>query len=115
MIRRPPRSTLFPYTTLFRSVGEVDHVLAAGGLAGELERRLDRVGAGRADELHDVVAKATRGPDHVVHGGEELLLRDRVQVERMGDAVVHDVVEERRLHDVVVVAVVERAGAGSLT
>src|SRR2546425_5174408 len=24
MIRRPPRSTLFPYTTLFRSTGEVD-------------------------------------------------------------------------------------------
>src|SRR3712207_8990862 len=23
MIRRPPRSTLFPYTTLFRSVGKV--------------------------------------------------------------------------------------------
>src|SRR3712207_6935014 len=23
MIRRPPRSTLFPYTTLFRSVGEM--------------------------------------------------------------------------------------------
>src|SRR3712207_8406615 len=23
MIRRPPRSTLFPYTTLFRAVGEV--------------------------------------------------------------------------------------------
>src|SRR3712207_7112911 len=27
MIRRPPRSTLFPYTTLFRS-GEVDALLA---------------------------------------------------------------------------------------
>src|SRR5690349_23721246 len=29
MIRRPPRSTLFPYTTLFRSQGleAVDHVL----------------------------------------------------------------------------------------
>src|SRR2546430_13693197 len=25
MIRRPPRSTLFPYTTLFRSPVEVDH------------------------------------------------------------------------------------------
>src|SRR5690348_18054529 len=25
MIRRPPRSTLFPYTTLFRSVGDVAH------------------------------------------------------------------------------------------
>src|SRR2546430_9270658 len=33
MIRRPPRSTLFPYTTLFRSVdaGDVDgHRLGAG-------------------------------------------------------------------------------------
>src|SRR2546429_1672315 len=29
MIRRPPRSTLFPYTTLFRSGGELA-VLAAG-------------------------------------------------------------------------------------
>src|SRR5260370_29950301 len=28
MIRRPPRSTLFPYTTLFRSV--IDSSLAAG-------------------------------------------------------------------------------------
>src|SRR2546427_7148433 len=27
MIRRPPRSTLFPYTTLFRSEREVVHVL----------------------------------------------------------------------------------------
>src|SRR2546430_13511334 len=26
MIRRPPRSTLFPYTTLFRSIGIVDLV-----------------------------------------------------------------------------------------
>src|SRR2546429_9951529 len=29
MIRRPPRSTLFPYTTLFRS--QLDAMLAAGG------------------------------------------------------------------------------------
>src|SRR3712207_7125509 len=28
MIRRPPRSTLFPYTTLFRSSVSVLHVLA---------------------------------------------------------------------------------------
>src|SRR5256885_6845024 len=27
MIRRPPRSTLFPYTTLFRSVVVDDHML----------------------------------------------------------------------------------------
>src|SRR3712207_7987645 len=29
MIRRPPRSTLFPYTTLFRSVLLVDQVAAS--------------------------------------------------------------------------------------
>src|SRR2546425_8155755 len=29
MIRRPPRSTLFPYTTLFRSLLLVERVLAA--------------------------------------------------------------------------------------
>src|SRR3712207_9514012 len=30
MIRRPPRSTLFPYTTLFRSAGDDRDVAAAG-------------------------------------------------------------------------------------
>src|SRR3712207_7670771 len=33
MIRRPPRSTLFPYTTLFRSVAGADLVGHAGGRA----------------------------------------------------------------------------------
>src|SRR3712207_7286310 len=31
MIRRPPRSTLFPYTTLFRSVpGRLDRLIGSG-------------------------------------------------------------------------------------
>src|SRR5438270_4970439 len=29
MIRRPPRSTLFPYTTLFRSIGDLEAKLGA--------------------------------------------------------------------------------------
>src|SRR3712207_7456528 len=36
MIRRPPRSTLFPYTTLFRSVPEDLHVDLAGEQRGVL-------------------------------------------------------------------------------
>src|SRR2546426_4914036 len=32
MIRRPPRSTLFPYTTLFRSVDGIDAFLQLGGV-----------------------------------------------------------------------------------
>src|SRR5256885_13252384 len=35
MIRRPPRSTLFPYTTLFRSMRSSDLILDLGPGAGE--------------------------------------------------------------------------------
>src|SRR3712207_8005413 len=42
MIRRPPRSTLFPYTTLFRSVPEHHEALTARFLAlPELRRVLE--------------------------------------------------------------------------
>src|SRR6266545_5596405 len=40
MIRRPPRSTLFPYTTLFRSLAEVEAVVVA------------HVAEGRGHQLH---------------------------------------------------------------
>src|SRR2546427_7275222 len=47
MIRRPPRSTLFPYTTLFRSRVPRDHAHGGDGLAG-------RAGAGLPAHGHDV-------------------------------------------------------------
>src|SRR3712207_8718437 len=41
MIRRPPRSTLFPYTTLFRSVAaEPRHQVVVPGGLGQPRRRL---------------------------------------------------------------------------
>src|SRR5258705_5151173 len=44
MIRRPPRSTLFPYTTLFRSLLEpLPHQVDELGQAGGLHRQADRV------------------------------------------------------------------------
>src|SRR2546422_8377530 len=46
MIRRPPRSTLFPYTTLFRS-----HPLSARGAAPDRYRPEGRRGAHRAVAL----------------------------------------------------------------
>src|SRR2546422_5676482 len=52
MIRRPPRSTLFPYTTLFRSAnGLADHLLGAAGPALVKSRIVDpdrQVEIGRA-------------------------------------------------------------------
>src|SRR5206468_8638731 len=36
MIRRPPRSTLFPYTTLFRSDPEWQRIFTPGGRAPKL-------------------------------------------------------------------------------
>ena len=94
------------------TVGEVDDVGAAGGLAGDLQRRLDRIGAGRTGELHDVVVEPARRQDDVLHRLEEALLGFRVQIEAVGDAVLLDVVDQRLLEDGIVVPVVQRAGAG---
>src|SRR3712207_8426092 len=47
MIRRPPRSTLFPYTTLFRSDGALsqalEHQILKLTFLNELDRRLNPV------------------------------------------------------------------------
>src|SRR2546430_5069337 len=59
MIRRPPRSTLFPYTTLFRSQVEhgyqargmqCGHGNLAGGKCGNGGRRIRRNGLFRSEE-----------------------------------------------------------------
>src|SRR3712207_8819125 len=49
MIRRPPRSTLFPYTTLFRSYDEVADEYEALESAEAPWPRLERVRAFAAD------------------------------------------------------------------
>src|SRR5256885_10907468 len=41
MIRRPPRSTLFPYTTLFRSSDDRVHGAGAGGVRADPVPRHD--------------------------------------------------------------------------
>src|SRR3712207_6851232 len=51
MIRRPPRSTLFPYTTLFRSVG----------LEPALERTEEHLAGGWATVVHGGVVGRPEG------------------------------------------------------
>src|SRR2546422_10821597 len=65
MIRRPPRSTLFPYTTLFRS-----HVPLRLGVvhAGVAEDADERVVADATPDVEDLlVALLGRAPDLEVH------------------------------------------------
>src|SRR3712207_8574963 len=49
MIRRPPRSTLFPYTTLFRSLLLADEVHVADLVADGLDREVVDRQAGRRE------------------------------------------------------------------
>src|SRR5437879_7212325 len=43
MIRRPPRSTLFPYTTLFRSLRQIAWILAAMVAARSAAMTMNRI------------------------------------------------------------------------
>src|SRR3712207_8947158 len=56
MIRRPPRSTLFPYTTLFRSEDRRDRVAGERDLAGRVEA-VDRLDQAQRRDLHEVVER----------------------------------------------------------
>src|SRR3712207_9038653 len=60
MIRRPPRSTLFPYTTLFRSCADADHAPPAhdrDGAAVAVAVEVDEHGGtpARAEPLDELV------------------------------------------------------------
>src|SRR2546422_3117849 len=91
MIRRPPRSTLFPYTTLFRSVvhgvGDVDEVLEELGrdvfvrriLPGQLERDREHV---QAVHTHPRGAVGLRSEEHTSELQSRLHLVCRLLLEK---------------------------------
>src|SRR2546429_4212561 len=73
MIRRPPRSTLFPYTTLFRSLVDELHHLAA--------ERDACVGVVRDAEPHEEVSPA-RSEEHTSELQSRLHLVCRLLLEK---------------------------------
>src|SRR2546430_16437302 len=94
MIRRPPRSTLFPYTTLFRSIGlggradgvprqtgfditaasEVMATLALAGSLADLRARLGRIVIGYTGDGTPVTAEQPAGA-----GSMAVLLPDAIK------------------------------------
>src|SRR5258705_9912244 len=94
MIRRPPRSTLFPYTTLFRSgadraracrsQGERPSPGLAGGRRALLrQERLQARGAGPRSEEHTSELQSLR---HLVC---RLLLEKKKKKKRNADNIAH--------------------------
>src|SRR2546430_4721313 len=96
MIRRPPRSTLFPYTTLFRS--DLARLLRLGNLAHEidvqesvLQRRashLDVVG-----KLEDALERARR--DALIERSEE----HTSELQSQSNLVCRLLLEKKKQHD----------------
>src|SRR3989454_5808426 len=70
MIRRPPRSTLFPYTTLFRST-VADHLSSAFGQQFFVETR---AGAGGVIGVQSVVNSPPDGYNFVITNVSLLVL-----------------------------------------
>src|SRR5256886_8689046 len=87
MIRRPPRSTLFPYTTLFRSPGapelQVEELDVEVGVVDDQLGALNEVqeGAGDVGKARLVGEKLARQPVHLERALLDLALRVQVHVE----------------------------------
>src|SRR3712207_7359658 len=85
MIRRPPRSTLFPYTTLFRSVDDLvrrhhGHRGAAGDHREEVVPAAADAAAMAVDQLAEGEAHGllyVAGLVHVARHAEQLRAQDR--------------------------------------
>src|SRR5258708_15445109 len=89
MIRRPPRSTLFPYTTLFRSVlalaqASQQHAQVMVG-AGQVVPILGHVGV-CLDQRSEEHTSELQSPDHLVcrllleKKKIDMLVTDRIEV-----------------------------------
>src|SRR2546422_8174819 len=76
MIRRPPRSTLFPYTTLFRSS------LRLGGSVGEAARIGTRMAGRIPEEQTPAVVAAIRSEEHTSELQSRLHLVCRLLLEK---------------------------------
>src|SRR2546429_4913897 len=88
MIRRPPRSTLFPYTTLFRSLAGERARRTVAALSGVA--RSHQHGHGQADALRRVArrrhrAAAVRSEEHTSELQSRLHLVCRLLLEKKND------------------------------
>src|SRR2546422_1915678 len=77
MIRRPPRSTLFPYTTLFRS-----RVARLGLLVAERDAQVEDLQARLDEARQEVVRALARSEEHTSELQSRLHLVCRLLLEK---------------------------------
>src|SRR3712207_7295578 len=99
MIRRPPRSTLFPYTTLFRSLeaGFVVGAVVLGARAAGVERAaFGRVCGGRHVSGEDHALALARSEEHTSELQSRQYLVCRLLLEKK--KILYPAKQEPRLH-----------------
>src|SRR5256885_9129625 len=82
MIRRPPRSTLFPYTTLFRSNDLQERITELRTILGD-PARIDGVIKEELLELKEIYGRADDRRTEIVQAEDELELEDLIAEEDM--------------------------------
>src|SRR5256885_10874435 len=86
MIRRPPRSTLFPYTTLFRSSamidgGALDHAIDVVGVLNGPVERLEKQRADALSHHIPIDRKSTRlNSSHLVISYAVFCLKKKIKI-----------------------------------
>src|SRR2546427_5161879 len=92
MIRRPPRSTLFPYTTLFRSgiVGELEHFVVGIGLK-------EQPSGGVRDQPGAAVERIHRSEEHTSELQSQSNLVCRLLLEKKKKRIYKEPYETTRL------------------
>src|SRR5256885_7351750 len=94
MIRRPPRSTLFPYTTLFRSLPGAGRTQPAFGKRALFAHSLPPAGADACFSLGktSIDRKSTRlNSSHLVISYAVFCLKKKIQIRQLIDCQVADV------------------------
>src|SRR5438034_4572660 len=97
MIRRPPRSTLFPYTTLFRSDARAVVDLERAGIAEATERIIRQRGEVN-DGVEALDRKSTRlNSSHTVISYAVFCLKKKKKIKTMSPEERREIVESQRL------------------
>src|SRR2546429_3743520 len=96
MIRRPPRSTLFPYTTLFRSISGETGCSEAGCFPANMVPKMRTITGGMIRVKKENVLRVRRSEEHTSELQSRLHLVCRLLLEKKKKKIQRITMFERR-------------------